>query len=322
MLGNGQGKARAKKDGGTRKVQTWNTLFLSSGEITLADKIEEDGRGKAKAGQAVRVVDIPADAGAGFGLFENLHGCESAEAFARQLKEASRNYYGTALRAFLRLLVKDRDSYAKQANEMMRSFEGKHCPKDADGQVHRVCGRFALIAAAGELATGMGILPWPEGEATKAALTCFHAWIEKRGGTGAAEVTAGLEQVRRFFQEHGNSRFEDVNATEPRTTGKRAGYRREENGNMQFIVFPEVFRKEVCAGFDVKMICCELKKAGILLSGKGQDTKNSRIPGGYQKKMYVLTSDILGSVNDDDPEITDEDVWPYTLKQLNNTLNS
>ena len=43
--------------------------FMSTGELTLADKIAEDGRGQAMAGQAVRVLDIPADGGTGQGIF-------------------------------------------------------------------------------------------------------------------------------------------------------------------------------------------------------------------------------------------------------------
>src|SRR5271166_263531 len=73
MLGNGCGKARANRDGFARPSAEWRSLFLSSGEVGLADKIAEDGRGRrAAAGQQVRIVDIAADAGAGLGLFENL----------------------------------------------------------------------------------------------------------------------------------------------------------------------------------------------------------------------------------------------------------
>lgn len=302
MLGNGQGKARAKKDGGSRKALTWNLLFLSSGEVTLADKIEEEGNRKAKAGQTVRVVDIPADAGAGYGLFENLHGCESAEAFARQLKEATKNYYGTALRAFLRLLVQDLEGNCVKMRERMRLFEAEFCPKDADGQVKRVCGRFSLVAAAGELATDMGILPWPNGEATLGAAKCFQDWITERGGTEAAEVTAGLAQVRRFFQEYGDSRFEDLDNVGSKVIGKRAGYRHEKGGLVVFLVFPEVFRKDVCSGFDYKLISQELKKAGILVAGSGQYTKNVRYHGN-QGKMYVISGNILGAKYTEGPDI-------------------
>ena len=61
-----------------------------------------DGRGpKVKAGQEVRVLDIPADAGAGFGLFDRLpDGMDGAE-FSSALNRAASEVYGTPSRAFL-----------------------------------------------------------------------------------------------------------------------------------------------------------------------------------------------------------------------------
>ena len=69
LLGaNGSGKSRSSRDGTARKAARWRVLFLSSGEIGLADKVAEDGRGrKLAAGQQVRIVDISAEAGAGMG---------------------------------------------------------------------------------------------------------------------------------------------------------------------------------------------------------------------------------------------------------------
>ena len=129
MLANGQGKGRAKADGQNRKTPTWRSLFLSTGEVSLAEKIAEDGRGHAKAGQGVRVVDIPADAGVGLGLFENLHGCESADRFARKLKEGAGNYYGTPLRAFLQKFVADRDDLTKLASKIVDRLRGCQLPR-------------------------------------------------------------------------------------------------------------------------------------------------------------------------------------------------
>jgi putative DNA primase/helicase len=71
MLANGSGKSRSARDGSGRRAARWRLLFLSSGEIGLAEKLSEDGRGRQlSAGQQVRIVDIPADAGAGLGIFE------------------------------------------------------------------------------------------------------------------------------------------------------------------------------------------------------------------------------------------------------------
>ncbi|MCH8813664.1 MAG: heavy metal translocating P-type ATPase [Chloroflexi bacterium] len=67
-------------------------------------------------------------------------------------------------------------------------------PADADGQVKRAAGRFALVAAAGELAIHAGVISWEPGEACRAATSCFEAWLEARGGSGASEIRDGTEQ--------------------------------------------------------------------------------------------------------------------------------
>ena len=92
-------------------------------------------------------------------------------------------------------------------------------PAKADGQVARVAARFALVAAAGELATALDILPWPAGEASAAAARCFNDWLAARGDNGPEEITAGLRQVRAFLELHGTSRFEEAWPRDTRNRG-------------------------------------------------------------------------------------------------------
>ena len=112
---------------------------------------------------------------------------------------------------FLQKLTEHRatnpDELRATLNALRDAFLDRHVPDGATGQVRSVAGRFALIAAAGELARDYGVLPWPEGEAMRAAGACFSAWLEQRGGAGPAEDAAALAQVRGFLEAHGESRF-------------------------------------------------------------------------------------------------------------------
>jgi putative DNA primase/helicase len=49
---------------------TWRVLMLSTGEIAMTAKVSEDRTRWAYAGQAVRLLDIPADAGRGHSVFD------------------------------------------------------------------------------------------------------------------------------------------------------------------------------------------------------------------------------------------------------------
>jgi uncharacterized protein (DUF927 family) len=170
----GSGKSRSNREGHAKPAAHWRTLFLSFGELSLADKIAEDGRGRRVAGgQSVRLIDLPADAGAGLGLFEDLHGFVSADAFARHLKSASASTYGTPARTFLRHIAGDVENVRKAIAEHSRKFVADLVDESADGQVVRVAQRFALIGMAGEIAVGAGILPWAPGTAIQAATRCF-----------------------------------------------------------------------------------------------------------------------------------------------------
>jgi len=313
MLANGQGKTRAGRSGEARRAARWRTLFLSTGEIGLADKIAEDGRGRrAAAGQEVRIVDIPADAGAGMGIFETLHGFPSADAFARHLKAAAGEHFGHASHAYLDRLTRDFDGIAPVVSGFQNEFVAENCPPNADGQVSRVVARFALVAAGGEMATAFGVVPWEPGEATRAAAKCFRDWLETRGGIEPAEEREAVSAVRRFIELHGNSRFEPMGNLVPTNSmggpldtriQNRAGFRRrDDEGGIEYIVLSEVWRSEVCAGLDPVAVAKTLANRNLLIAGEGNKfQKNTRLPGfSNSVRCYVITSGILGDNEGDD----------------------
>jgi putative DNA primase/helicase len=94
LLANGQGKIRANAHGGSRKSSNWRLLFLSTGEISLKDLMLQAGK-KLRAGQEVRVIDVPADTGK-YGVFENLHGYADGAKFADALGKMASKSYGYA----------------------------------------------------------------------------------------------------------------------------------------------------------------------------------------------------------------------------------
>jgi len=206
MLGNGVGKSRAGREGQARKAHEWKLLFLSNGEIGLADKIGETG-GRIAAGMEVRVIDLRADAGAGLGIFEDLHGAPDAASFAQALKAAAGGFYGTAARAFLRAVVADLVRMRNEVAAARKGFLAAALPPGADGQVRRVADRFALVAAAGELASALRVTGWPAGAAAGAALRCFQDWLSERGSIGAGEVADAKARIRREIEVNGHSRF-------------------------------------------------------------------------------------------------------------------
>ena len=198
MLANGSGKSRSDRSGSARRRTTWRLLFLSTGETTLGDKLAEVGK-RAKAGQEVRLINISADAGAGLGVFEDLHGSPSAGDFAEHLKAATLRCYGAPSRRFLEVLTKrhaeNPGAVSAFVHRTRNEFFAQHLPADASPQVRSICTRFALIAAAGRLATAFGITGWPADEASRGVGKCFRAWLDQRGSAGDHEIEAGILQT-------------------------------------------------------------------------------------------------------------------------------
>ncbi len=290
MLANGSGKARAQRDGGGRRSAEWRVLFLSSGEVGIADKMAEaGGRLRAAAGIAVRVVDLPAEAGAGLGVFEALHDAPDGRAFADRMKADAARCYGTAGPAFLRRIVAEPAAAAEAVAGFRRAFLALHVPKAADGQVARVADRFAIIAAGGELARVLGVLPWAEGEAVRAAGRCFADWLRARGGHGPAELEVGIAQVRAFLERNAEGRFRLLSKDEAGETvagAERvylAGFRRAaaSGDGTEFFILPEVWRGEVATGFDAGALAGELVRRGFLRAdpGDGKPACRCSLPG-------------------------------------------
>jgi len=291
MLANGMGKARAFQDGSARTARSWRCMVLSTGEKGLTEKIAEEG-GRVQAGQAVRLIDIPADAGAGLGLFENLHGHESAQAFADAIKQAAATHYGHAARAFIAGIQKDCPGIQDKLRIVLGNAGKLLCPAGASGQVERVGRRFVLCAAAGEMAAEWGLLPWREGEALQAVKTCFDAWIALRGGAGAAEDSAIVEQVTLFIEQHGQSRFQDVGKPEA-VCINRVGFRSQaESGATEFYILPASFKAEVCKGVSHKRAAALLLEKGLLLPGDSRSLTRRPpvdLPGFGRRRCYTLS---------------------------------
>lgn len=294
MLGNSQGKQRATRTGAARDVRSWRTMILSTGEIGIAAKLAEEKR-TARAGQAVRILDIPADAGAGMGIFEELNGTASPQELADAIRKVTAQYYGTAGPAFINYIFPYLDELCASAMIISNAGVSKLCQNPVDGQVKRAAARFALCRAAGILASKAGILPLTDDDIHTAIKKCFDAWLAERGTTGALEDAQGVERTKHFLELHGPSRFDDLNAPGP-DLGKtaihnRAGFKRVTDGKTTYYILVNVFKSEICQGIQPKRTAQALLKAGLLIpeSPERLDSKlPSSVPDMGRPRVYAI----------------------------------
>ena len=297
MIANGKGKSRAARSGLLRSTAQWKVMFLSSGEISLGDLAGRDARGsrRSAAGQEVRILDCEGDAGKGHGLFDTLLDAPGGEALSRLIKQGAAEAYGVAGPVFVERIIADRDGTASALKSEMDAFVSEHVPEGADGQVSRAARRFALAAAAGELAVRFGILPWPDGEASAACARMFQQWLIGRGGAGAAEDREAIAKVRGFLEMHGGSRFEDVNECNDARIINRAGFWRESEGVREFLFLPETWKNEVCAGMNASRVAKVLAHHGLLRQdAAGKNSISVTLPAGIKKtRCYAISAAIF-----------------------------
>ena len=283
MIANGHGKGRSHQT-----KRRWRVLFLTSGEVTLAEHMAEAGK-TTKMGQEVRLLNITPPPGAeGSDLldqswFENTHSFGDPAEFADNLKAATRKHYGTPLTQWLSILAKSRATVVSECRAQIESFTKRVLPPNATGEVSRAIRRFAIVAAAGEIATAHKLTGWKKGESIVAAEKCFTAWMNYRRTFDP--VAKNVDRVRAFIVEH-EDRFELIGGE---SVDGRAGYKKKSD----YLILPDVFRDEVCAGSKPEEVAECLERAGYLnTSGKNRLKKQERI-GGELSYFYAVSDKLL-----------------------------
>lgn len=286
-LGNGRGKQRASKSGAARSVVRWRCFVLSSGERTISTTMAEGGH-RSKAGQSMRLLDIPV--ARAFGAWDQLHGAPSAAAFSDGIKRMAAAHHGLIGRAFLEKLTHDSRDFCTTLEAIKElplfAVEG------GEGQDKRAAGRFALIGLAGELATEYGFTGWPEGAAIRATAECFTLWRSMRG-KGNDEQRQIAERLSGFLERHGDGRFSDVNAHRDEPIRDRAGWWRGSSDGREYLLTAEAMR-EALKGFDFARALDALESMGALPK-PGADGKRARFHriGGRGVKLYPINPDKL-----------------------------
>ncbi|WP_186131974.1 DUF927 domain-containing protein [Burkholderia gladioli] len=324
MLANESGKARASRSGSAKPVLTWRLLFLSNGEKSVAALMAE-GNKPMKGGIEVRLPAIPAEVGE-MGVLEKLHGFPTPAALIEHLERHAGMHYGTAGPAFIEWASSQAGELAEHLRMRVDELVAQWVPIGAHSQVARVAKRFCLVAVAGELATAHGLTGWPPGESIAAAKSCFDGWLELRGGTGNSDEAEAVRQVRYFLAAHGDNRFVWMHRSKDDhrpNVPHRAGWKRllkrsqrdtaiasdqdyytefgdkmsaDDAGSVEteYLIESSVFREEVCAGFDYKMVAEALKNRGVLRPrSDGYAYRKEDIPGHGPAMVYRVLPSIF-----------------------------
>ncbi|ELN2734867.1 DUF927 domain-containing protein [Pluralibacter gergoviae] len=283
-LFNGAGKLQGAKEGGNRELKRWRTVAISTGEMDIETFLSAGGL-KVKAGQLVRLLNIPMEKATVF------NGLDNGKAHADALKEAWIDNHGAAGREWVKWLANHQQEAKQAVRDAQTRWRGL-IPADYGEQVHRVAERFAILEAA--LITGADITGWSEQASRDAIQHSFNAWV-KEFGTGNKEHQQIIEQCEAFLNAYGFSRFLPYPETDARDLPIKelAGYRTGSptgEDTYKFYTFPAAFEQEIASGFNPRQFAKALASAGMLEAGdNGRHKKKAlRRMGGKQHVFYVL----------------------------------
>lgn len=303
MVSNGHDKGRSKEGLGLAREKTWRVLVSSTGEMPMTGYLKDSGH-RLYAGQEVRCIDLRVDQRR-HGVFDELHGFAGGAELAEEIERCCALYYGAAIREFVTRLMAAYPPERIRAfvADIRKDFELQQIPKNSDPAIHCAAKRFAFMAAGGELAIELGILPWRKWDALKAAGDMFNLWIHGRGGVGNRDRIELLKQIRHYLLTHEEDQFQR-NCPKCAGSGKpgyvkvgfnavteeadlaicsacqgtsvllnktlnKSGWlklRRGEDGDTMklFHIYPETFEREICRGHDFRTALELLKSLKIL----------------------------------------------------------
>ena len=278
---NGINKVQGAKQGGNRALSRWKVMMFSTGEKT-PDSILKHHKGDWNAGQAARLPSIRA--AAQYGIYDTLHGFEDGALLSEHIAQSAEKYHGTAGRLFIRQLLDDLEQAKQQATERMAAFMATI--PELSGQARRVAKRFAIAAAALELAAPVTGLPVGVGMA--GVKKCFDEWLEANGA-GKHEDRRIIEQAEDFIAQHAlGTRF--MEWSDKSTNKDHAGYRKQEGEKLELWVIRRVFADEIAQSFDESKVCRVLADNGLLkYNHKNRGYQHQRKGNGW---FHVLATNI------------------------------
>lgn len=294
MLANGLGKGRMTKQITAKPMHQWKIIFLSSGEKSLKEIMQEQGQ-KTKLGQEIRLADIDIDESE-YGIFDCLDFAEDGAKQSIELASRLNQSYGVAGIAWLNYLTSNKAERIGEARELLDQYRQVLTLNQSQGHIVRVANYFALVATAGEMAASAGITGWEAGTAFNAVQMVFNQWLGGFDQIGNFEDREILAQVKAFFEANETSRFEAVtpDPDHMERINNRVGYWKMENGEKLFYVLLEQFKNELCKGLDSRKVAKVLLGHGLLEHDTGKNTKTVRLPNrGKALRVYAIKESIF-----------------------------
>ena len=271
-------------------------VFVSSTNTAVTDLLVGSAPDEAAA-TAARLVTLPADAGAGLGIFSHLpEGVDSAAAAAGQLATLAAGDHGWAGHRFVGRLEQlleapeGRAGLLRAVEQRMARFRAQaHRGAPLAGIEARVLDKFALAAAAGGLAQRWGDLPVNGVERAVLAVYARRCQIP----VPAAGPRFASERVAAYVQRHRAALHDLRRALYPSLTSAQLdaapGFVVEKAGATWLLMRKARWAAEF--GAEAADLLRHLKRAGLLWTREGLQTQERVRLSHMKDRVYRIRID-------------------------------
>lgn len=218
---NGVGKVRMRGTGSMALQHAWRLMVLSTGELSLYERIMREPQREAMLGELSRFLDIPVD-----NLSRNaLLTVEQAQALALQLKQRSGEYYGSACVAFVQWLFAHYPTQGGLRAALLKAIDTAQVElverlasrRHLRAAHKRAIRHFALVLAVGRWAAE-GVLPFSVASIESAVFAMADAWCD--GFPSLTDEDRVLDSFRAYFRDQRDSVVCTSGATEEEQCGR------------------------------------------------------------------------------------------------------
>lgn len=277
-IASGQSRARSRRFGLSKDSVSWRVILLSTGERGITELVKKGG-GVRQLGDQVRLIDIPADVGAGYGIYEKLlrRDMKPAEV-SEAIEQTCAKHYGVAAQRFVEFLLNDSKTHLASVREWFDAF-GELAGVPTHGWERRFAKRFALAYAAAMLGREAGVLPWSAEETrdaivkvyrdARAFVPGYEELIEEAIGQIGAKLRAkkGFRDLRQNAKRIG----------QPKPEAARAFIKEDSAGNPIYLVTHDRLERWIGDRVSSDQVIRRLLNQGYIQPGSGQNTATAQV---------------------------------------------
>ena len=302
----GRGKNRMTRDGGVQMQRKWSLLCVSTGEVSLTDRLEAATGRAAKTGEIIRGLSIPLD---GLPAYEGLT-TEEASRHIQTLKARLVQTYGTIGPAFAQYILDYFGTATALRAELLAAIEVHHVKlidmaraegNELEPPHVRALRRFAMIRVIGGWAAEQ-FLPFSESQIEAAVDLVAMTWLDSLPALNDEDRIVG--QIRDWIIRHMGQMIRYVDETghedEPYIPSVTKGIR-----HRRWILLTETDFAEACDGTSTMVAGKLLKRLGILDGEGGKHKKRHQLGGlGLPETFFysIVTAKLLPATEQADAQ--------------------